>query len=93
MKKILLAAVLLSLGSFNLQAQESHDEHNNHKHKQFHGEHSLHKHDNKEKHKERFNRAFLECLGKKEGEIIKVKSHRDKEVEKKCVLISVPIKK
>lgn len=81
MKKILLAAVLLSLGSFNLQAQESHGEHNDHKH------------DNKEKHKERFNRAFLECLGKKEGEIIKVKSHRDKEVEKKCVLISVPIKK
>lgn len=86
MKKILLTAILLSLGSFNLQADENHYKDDKHM------EHS-HQHKDKDKGKKRFDRSFLECLGKKEGEIIKTESHRGDKIEKKCVLVAIPIKK
>jgi len=53
MKKILLTAVLLSLGSFNLQADENHYKDDKHM------EHS-HQHKDKDKGKKRFDRSFLE---------------------------------
>ena len=46
----------------------------------------------KKKLKKHFESAFLDCIGKKEGDIIISKSHHGEEIEKKCTLMSVPIK-
>ena len=106
MKKLLLAIFLIiSCTSLNIQAKEQIDSSKHFEHKkemqecdmppprEHNGDHKKCKMSkDKKKLKKHFESAFLDCIGKKEGDIIISESLHGEKIEKKCTLMSVPIK-